>query len=139
MFDKQSDTTLFSHRKGLDHTIKLVLSVKPMFRPLYNLSQQELNVLKVYIKKNLKSEFIQRLTSSVRAPILFIKKKDSSLQLCVDYHCLNVISEKDKYLIPLVSKILDQLAKAKVFTKIDLHSVYNLIQIWEGDEYLTAF
>ena len=73
------------------------------------------------------------------APILFVKKKDSSLWLCVDYHCLNAISEKDRYLIPLVSEILDHLAKAKVFTKINLHSVYNLIQIHEGDEYLTVF
>ena len=79
MFNEHLDTTLPSHRKGLDHTIKLILSVKLMFRPLYNLSQWELNVLKIYIKKNLKSKFIQRLTSSVRAPILFIKKKDSSL------------------------------------------------------------
>ena len=57
----------------------------------------------------------------------------------MDYHCLNTISEKNKYLIPLVSEILDYLIKAKVFTKIDLHSVYNLIQIYEGDEYLTVF
>ena len=77
--------------------------------------------------------------SPAGAPILFIKKKDSSLQLCVNYHRLNAISEKDRYPIPLVSEILDHLAKAKIFTKIDLRGVYNLIQIWEGDEYLTAF
>ena len=57
----------------------------------------------------------------------------------MNYHCLNIISEKDRYLISLMSEILDHLAKAKVFTKINLHSVYNLIQIHEGDEYLTVF
>ena len=63
----------------------------------------------------------------MRAPILFIKKKDSLLQLCVNYHHLNVILKKNKYLISLILKILNYLAKAKVFTKINLHSVYNLI------------
>ena len=139
VFNEKSDTTLPPHRKGLDHAIKLLPGVKPTFSPLYNLSQWELEVLKTYIEKNLESGFIQRSTSSVGAPILFIKKKDSSLQLCVDYWWLNAISEKDRYLIPLVSEILDHLSKAKVFTKIDLRGAYNLIRIQKGDEYLTAF
>ena len=139
VFNERSDTTLPPHRKGLDHAIKLLPGAKPTFSPLYNLSQWELEVLKTYIEKNLESGFIQRSTSSVGAPILFVKKKDSSLRLCVDYQRLNAIFKKDRYLIPLVSEILDRLSKAKVFTKIDLHGAYNLIHIWEGDEYLTAF
>ena len=95
MFDKHSDDALPPHKEGLDHAIKLLPGVKPTFSPLYNLSQRELEVLKDYIEKNLKSRFIQRLSSSARAPILFIKKKDSSLQLCVDYCWLNAISKKD--------------------------------------------
>ena len=119
--------------------IDLITEAKLSFGPLYNLLERELTVLKAYIDKNLKSEFIQRSTSSASAPILFVKKKDSTLHLCVDYHWLNTISIKNKYLIPLVSEILDHLVKVKIFTKIDLRSVYNLIWIREGDEYLTAF
>ena len=58
MFNEHSDATLPSHREGLDHTIKLLPGVKPTFRPLYNLSQRELDILKSYIEKNLKSGFI---------------------------------------------------------------------------------
>ena len=139
MFDEHSDNALPPHREGLDHAIKLLPSAKPTFSPLYNLSQWELEVLKDYIEKNLKSGFIQRSSSPAGAPILFVKKKDGSLQLCVDYRRLNAISEKDQYPIPLVSEILDHLAKAKVFTKINLRGAYNLIRIQEGDKYLTAF
>ena len=79
------------------------------FSPLYNLSKYELGVLKDYLNKNLYSRFIAHSKSLTGALILFIKKKDSSLRLCVDYCGLNAVIIKDKYPIPFISKILDKL------------------------------
>ena len=97
------------------------------FGPLYNLSEYELGVLKDYLDKNLHSGFIAHSKSPTGALILFIKKKDSSLRLCVDYCGLNAVTIKDKYPIPLISEILDRLGQAQVFTKLDLQGAYNLI------------
>ena len=85
------------------------------------------------------TQYINRSKSSAGAPILFVKKKDGSLRLCVDYRGLNAISIRDKYPIPLVSEILDRLSQAKIFTKLDLRGAYNLIRIRKGDEWKTAF
>jgi len=71
--------------------------------------------------------------------VLFVKKKDGSLRLCVDWRRLNTITKKDQYLLPLIPNLLDRLRGSRVFTKIDLHGVYNLIWIALGDEWKTAF
>ena len=86
VFTENADNQLPSHHPELDHVINLVTGAKLSFDSLYNLSERELTVLKAYIDKNLKSGFIQRSTSSASALILFVKKKDSTLRLCVDYH-----------------------------------------------------
>jgi hypothetical protein len=72
-------------------------------------------------------------------PILFIKKKDGSLRLCVDFRDLNPITQKDKYPLPLVTDLLDAPRKAQIYTKIDLKHAYHLVQISEGDEWKTVF
>jgi hypothetical protein len=64
-----------------------------------------------------------------------VKKKDGSLQMCVDYHGLNRITIKNRYPMPLISGLLDQLGQAKVYTKIDL----NLVRIKGGNKWKTAF
>jgi hypothetical protein len=68
-----------------------------------------------------------------------VKKKDRSLQLCVDYHRLNQISTKDWYPLPLISNLLNSPCKACIYTKIDLQHAYHLVQITDGDEWKTAF
>ena len=102
---------------------------RPSFGPIYNLSQTELAELRKYIDENLANNFIGRLKSPAGAPILFVKKKDGSLQICVDYRGLNKVTKKNRYPLPLISGLLDQLGRAKVFTKIDLREAYNLIRI----------
>lgn len=72
--------------------------------------------------------------SSAGAPILFVRKKDRTLHLCVDYCALNGITIKNKYPLALINKLLEQVGVAKVFTKLNLHSVYNPFYIQEGDE-----
>ena len=139
VFNEKADTTLPPHHGDLDHSINLKPSCTTPFGPLYNLSEYELRVLKDYLDKNLNSSFIAHSKSPAGAPILFIKKKDGSLRLCVDYQGLNAVTIKDKYPIPLISEILDRLGHAQVFTKLDLRGAYNLIRIKDGDEWKTAF
>ena len=79
-------------RKGLDHKIKLKPNTTPPYGPLYNLSESELQVLRDYLETNLASGFIRQSNSPMGALILFVKKKDGSLRLCVDYRGINAIT-----------------------------------------------
>jgi len=69
----------------------------------------------------------------------FVKKKDSSLRLCVDFRGLNRKMKKDRYPLPLISDLLDVPGKARIYTKIDLRHAYHLVRIAEGDEAKTTF
>ena len=93
----------------------------------------------MYIDENLAKNFIHHSKSPARAPILFVKKKDGSLWMCVDYRGLNKVTKKNRYPLSLNSGLLDQLGRAKIFTKIDLRGAYNLVRIKEGDEWKTTF
>ncbi len=72
-------------------------------------------------------------------PILFVKKKDGSLRMCVDYRGLNRLTIKNWHLLHLISRLLDHLNHAKVYIKIDLHGTYNLVCIRKCDEWKTMF
>jgi hypothetical protein len=137
-FSKTRADTLPPHRP-YDHAIDLEPGTKPPFGPLYSLSEPELKELSAWIKENLSKGFIRASQSPGGAPILFVKKKDGSLRLCVDYRGLNRITIKNRYPLPLISETLDRLRGAKVFTKIDLRGAYNLLRIKAGDEWKTAF
>jgi hypothetical protein len=114
-------------------------SISPPFRPLYNLSIKELKVLKEYIDEMKEKGFIRESKSPAGAPIFFTKKSDGSLRPCIDYRDLNSMTIKDRYPLPLISNLLDQLKTARIFTKIDLRSAYHLVRIKPGDEWKTAF
>ena len=94
----------------------------------------ELAALCEYIDENLSKNFILHSKSVARAPILFVKKKDGSLRMRVDYCGLNKIIKKNRYPLPLISGLLEQLRSAKIFTKIDLKGAYNLVRVKEGNE-----
>ena len=98
----------------IDETAKAPLG------PVYPLSQSELGALHEFIDEHLNMGFICPSNSLFGAPVLFVKKKDGSLQLCVNFWWLNYITQKDKYPLPLVSDLLAAPSKAKFFTKIDL-------------------
>jgi len=122
-----------------DHKIQLEPGTTPPFGPLYTLSETELKALDEYIKENLTKSYIQASTSPAGAPILFVKKRDGSLRLCVDYRGLNKITIKNRHPLPLIGESLDRLRSATVFSKLDLRAGYNLVRIAEGDEWKTAF
>jgi hypothetical protein len=81
------------------------------------------------INENLENEFIRHSESLVGAPILFVKKKDGSLHMCIDYHGLIRLTIKNQYPLPLILGLLNQLSHAKMYTKIDLCGAYNLVCI----------
>jgi transposase InsO family protein len=138
VFSKESASVL-PPRRPYDHKIPLEPGTTPPFGPLYSLSEVELKALDEYLKENLAKGYIQASTSPAGAPILFVKKRDGSLRLCVDYRGLNKITVKNRYPLPLIGESLDRLRTATVFTKIDLRAGYYLVRIAEGDEWKTAF
>ena len=83
--------------------------------------------------------FIWPTFSPHDTPVLFVKKKDGSLYLCINFHSLNHISKKDHYSLLLISNLLDSPYKAQVYSKIDLHHAYHLVCITNSDEWKTAF
>ena len=73
------------------------------------------------------------------SPILFIKKPDGSLHLCIDYRTLNAMTVKNRYPLPLISELLDHIKNAKYYTKLDLCDAFNQLRVTLGDEWNTAF
>ena len=96
-------------------------------------------MLKEWLEENLSKGFIRALSSLATSLILFAKKGDGSLCLCVDYHGLNKGTIKNQYPLPLLQQMLMRLSKAKYFTTLDIHGTYNLVQMAEGEEWKTAF
>ena len=99
----------------------------------------ELETLKIYIKTHLRTRFIQPLKSLVSTPILFDKKPDSSIYLCVNYQSLNNLIIKNQFPLSLISKLLDRPGQAKSFTQLDLTNAYHCIRIKEDNVWKTVF
>jgi len=138
VFSKSKAETLAPHRP-YDLRIDLEEDSHPPVGTIYSLSKFEQEALKEFIDENLTNGFICSMSSPHGALVLFVKKKDGSLQLCVDFRGLNKITKKDQYPLPLISDLLDSPRKACIYTKIDLWHVYHLVRIAEGDEWKTAF
>ncbi|CAA7021303.1 unnamed protein product [Microthlaspi erraticum] len=99
----------------------------------------ELAELKTQLEDLMDKGFIRPSSSPWGAPVLFVKKKDGSMRLCIDYRGINNITIKDKYPLPRIDELLDQLRGASWFSKIDLASGYHQISIFEPDVFKTAF
>ncbi|HLO99762.1 MAG TPA: reverse transcriptase domain-containing protein [Fimbriimonas sp.] len=138
LFSKKEASQLAPHR-NVDHEIILEPGTKPPFGPMYSMSDAELKEVREWLDEHLSKSFIRASSSSCASPILFVKKKDGSLRLCVDYRALNAITKKDRYPLPRIDESLHQIQGSTIFTKLDLRHGYNLIRIKEGDEWKTAF
>jgi hypothetical protein len=103
------------------------------------MTPKELEELKVQLNELMDKGFIHPSSSPWGCPALFVKKKDQSLRLCVDYRPLNAVTIKNKYPLPRIDILFDQLAGAKVFSKVDLHLGYHQIKIHLEDTPKTAF
>lgn len=124
----------------LGHEIKLVEGKEPGHQKIYPLSVDQQEILRKYIDTNMKRGFIRESQSPAGYPILFVPKRDEEEpRMCVDYRKLNDITIKNRYPLPLIEELRDQLIGAKVFTKFDIREAYYQVRIKEGDEWKTAF
>ena len=139
VFSPDLASELPEHTGINNHAIELVEGQQPPYGPIYSLEVVELETLKAYIETNLANGFIRPSKSPAGAPILFDRKSDGFLQLCVDYRGLNNLTIKNRYPLPLIGESLDRLGRAKQFTQLDLTSAYHRMRIREGDEWKTAF
>ncbi|KAI5667977.1 hypothetical protein M9H77_17830 [Catharanthus roseus] len=121
-------------RREVDHQIELEPGAKPPAMSPYRMAPPELAELKKQLKGLIDAGFIRPSKAHFDAPVLFQKKKDGSLRMCIDYRALNKVTIKNKYPIPLVADLFDQLGHARYFTKLDLRSGYYQVRIAEGDE-----
>jgi hypothetical protein len=111
----------------------------PIAKRPYKMDVEELKELKKQLEENLEKGFIRPSSSSWGAPVLFVEKKDKSQRLCMDYRSLNEVTIKNKYPLPVINDLFDQLKGASVFSKIDLRSGYFQLKIREQDIPKTAF
>ena len=126
-------------RRNVDHEIELEPGHAPPSRPTYRLSPPEMDELKKQLEELLAQGFIRPSVSPYGAPILFVRKKDGTLRMCVDYRALNKITIKNKYPLPRIDELLDRLHGAKYFSKLDLMSGYHQVRIKDEDVHKTAF
>ena len=146
VFDQKRAEALPRFRgPGIDHKIELVetdeTGKKPEvpWGPLYNMSREELLVLRKKLTEYLNMGFIRVSNSPAAAPVLLSRKPGGGLRFCVDYRALNKITRKDRYPLPLIHETLERISKAKWFTKLDVIAAFHKIRIAEGHEWLTAF
>jgi hypothetical protein len=116
-----------------DRDIKFVIELKPGTTPIYKtpyrMATPELVKLKEHIKELLEKGFIRPSSSPWGIPMIFVLKKDGTQRLCMDYHALNEVTVKNKYPLPRIDDLFDQLRGACVFSKINLRSGYHQLKI----------
>ena len=95
--------------------------------------------METYVSESLRQGYIQPSTSPTSSSFFFVKKKEGGLRPCIDYRGLNSIMVEYSYPLPLIAMANESFHGARFFTKLDLRSAYNLVRIWEGDEWKTAF
>ena len=120
-------------------SIELMPGTAPISRAPYRLAPAELKELKVQLEDMIEKGFIRPSHSPWGAPVLFVKKKDGSLRLCIDYRGLNKVTIKNKYPLPRIDDLFDQLAGSRVFSRIDLRSGYHQLKVRAEDIPKTAF
>jgi hypothetical protein len=126
-----------------DREVEFVIDLLPGTAPIsqrpYRMSVEELKELKKELTKLQEARYIRPSSSPWGASILFMQKKDGSQRICVDYRSLNDVTVKNKYLLPCIEDLFDQMRGARVFSKIDLRSSYHQMKIRPSDIPKTAF
>ena len=126
-------------RREIDFSIDLLPGYAPISKVPYRMSLLELTKLKIQLQELLDKEYIRPSVSPWGASILFIKNKDKTLRLCIDYKKLNKITIKNKYPLPRINDLFDQVGGAQIFSKLDLRSGYHQVRIKEKDIRKTTF
>jgi hypothetical protein len=123
----------------VEFAIELLPGTAPIFKRAYRISGPELVELKKQIDELSEKGYIRPSTSPWAAPVLFVEKKDGTKRMCIDYRALNEVTIKNKYPLPRIEDMFDQLRGASVFSKIDLRSGYHQLRIRSSDIPKTAF
>jgi hypothetical protein len=137
-------SNVFSEIMGLppnrevEFSIDLVLGTQPIHKAPYRMAPTELRELKEQLQELLDRGFIPPSVSPWGAPMLFVKKNDGSMRMCIDYRELNKVTIKNKYPLPMIDDLFDQLKGALIFSKIDLLSGYHQLKVREEDIPKTA-
>ena len=125
--------------REIEFAIDVVPSATPTSITPYRMAPLELKELKMQLQELLEKGFIRPSVSPWGAPVLFVKKKDGTLRLCIDYRQQNKLTVKNKYPLPRIDDLFDQLKGASIFSKIDLRSRYHQLRIKDADVHKTAF
>ena len=126
-------------QREIDHRIELEPGAGPTSRATYRMSYTELDELRKQLKELEEAGHIRPSKSPFGAPVIFVKKKDGTMRMCVDYRALNKITIKNRYPLPRIDELLDRLEGATIFSKIDLRSGYHQVRIADEDVHKTAF
>lgn len=126
-------------KRDIDFTINLVPRVALVSKSPYRMSTLELMELKLQLHELMDNEYIRRTVSPWGAPMLFVKRKDGTLRLCIDYREVNKVTFKSKYPLPQINNLFDEMKGSTVFTNIDLRLGYNQVCITEEDIHKTSF
>ncbi|KAJ0548297.1 putative nucleotidyltransferase, Ribonuclease H [Helianthus annuus] len=124
--------------KEVELRIHLLPGTAPIAKAPYRFAPAEMQKLKKQLDELLEKGFIQPSSSRRGAPILFVKKKDGSMRMCIDYRELNKVMIKNRYPLPRMDDLFDQLQGARFFSKIDLRSGYHQLKVQEEDIPKTA-
>jgi hypothetical protein len=119
--------------RAIEFKIELQPGTAPVYKRLYPMTQNEMVELKTQLQELLDKGYIQPSCSPWGCPAIFVSKKDKTQRLCVNYQPLNAVTVKNKYPLPRIDLLFDQLIGAQVFSKIDLGSGYHQIKIREED------
>jgi hypothetical protein len=125
--------------RDIEFVIELMHGTAPIYKSLYRMATPELAELKEHIKELLEKGLVCPSSSPWGAPVIFVPKKDDTQRLCVDYRALNEVTVKNKYPLPRIDDLFNQLCGTCVFSKIDLQSGYHQLKIRECDIPKTAF
>jgi len=125
--------------REVEFAIDLVPGTKPVSMAPYHMSASELAELKKQLEDLLDKKFVRPSVSPWGAQVLLVKKKNGSMRLCIDYRQLNKVTIKNRYPLPRIDDLMDQLVGARVFSKIDLRSGYHQIKVKDEDMQKTAF
>nr|GFB87430.1 putative reverse transcriptase domain-containing protein [Tanacetum cinerariifolium] len=126
-------------RRQVEFKIELMPGAAPVARAPYRLAPSELKELSDQLKELSEKGFIRPSSSPWGAPVLFVKKKDGSFRMCIDYRELNKLTVKNRYPLPRIDDLFDQLQGSSVYSKINLRSGYHQLRIRKEDIPITAF
>jgi hypothetical protein len=125
--------------RAFDHKIPLMAGAQPVNVKPYRYNPQQKDEIERQIKDMIKQGIVRPSQSPFASPVILVKKKDGSWRFCVDYRQLNAVTVKDRYPMPVVDELLDELSGSMYFSKLDLRSGYHQIRMAEGEEGKTAF